>query len=306
MSAKSPVAEKANLHPRNAHRQGYDFAQLVKTLPALGAFVKLNAYQNPSIDFSDPDAVKALNKALLKQFYGVDGWDIPAGYLCPPVPGRADYLHYAADLLALGHHGVVPLGAAVKVLDIGTGANGIYPMIGNSVYGWQFVGADIDPKAISAFNGVIAKNKGLKDQVTCRLQTRPADIFKGVIGPEEFFALTVCNPPFHASKEEARAGTRRKWSNLKQTNLQREDLNFGGMSNELFCEGGEAGFIRRMVEQSVWFAKNVQWFTTLVAKKETLPGVYAALKKAAAATVKTIPMAQGQKVSRMVAWTFTK
>lgn len=78
-----------------------------------------------SVNFADPLAVKTLNKALLAHFYGVTHWDIPDGFLCPPVPGRADYVHHLADLLADDNGGVVPKQATV--LDIGTGANLIYP-----------------------------------------------------------------------------------------------------------------------------------------------------------------------------------
>src|SRR3546814_1857048 len=35
-----------------------------------------------------------------------------------PVPGRADYVHLLADLLASHNEGTIPRGAAVKVLDI--------------------------------------------------------------------------------------------------------------------------------------------------------------------------------------------
>ncbi len=36
----------------------------------------------------------------------------------------------------------------------------------------------------------------------------------------------------------------------------------------------------------------------------TLPAIYHALKVAGAAEVRTVEMAQGQKISRFVAWTF--
>jgi 23S rRNA (adenine1618-N6)-methyltransferase len=301
---KQTPAEKRNLHPRNLHRQGYDFEQLIKVTPKLREFVKLNQYDTESINFSDPDAVKALNKALLKQFYRINYWDIPAGYLCPPIPGRADYIHYMADLLGEGNNGIIPTGEQVKVLDIGTGANCVYPLIGNSVYGWQFVGTDIDPLAISSANKIIVENPGVKNNIICRLQTNPADVFNRIIKQDEVFDLTICNPPFHASWQEAQAGTNRKWDNLNNAKSQKAVLNFGGKNNELWCYGGEATFIRRMIEQSAFFAKNAFWFSTLVSKKDTLAGVYKALRKVAASDIKTINMAQGQKVSRIVTWTF--
>jgi 23S rRNA (adenine1618-N6)-methyltransferase len=301
---KQPAAEKENLHPRNLHRQGYDFERLIKTTPALKQFVKPNKYGTESINFSDPDAVKTLNRALLKQFYGISYWDIPAGYLCPPIPGRADYIHYMADLLGETNNGVIPTGDKVKVLDIGTGANCVYPIIGNSAYGWQFVGTDIDPAAIQSANQIIAENTKLKDNIVTRLQTNKADVFKRVIKQGEVFDLSVCNPPFHASLQEAQLGTNRKWDNLNNTKAPKAVLNFGGKNNELWCPGGEAMFIRHMIEQSALFSKSVLWFSTLVSKKDTLPGVYKALRSVEAVDVKTISMSQGQKVSRIVAWTF--
>lgn len=125
--------EKTILHPRNKHRSNYDFAALTKSLPALKPYVAINKYGNESIDFSDPAAVKALNKALLSHFYNIANWDIPEGYLCPPIPGRADYIHYLADLLEEEE----PLlkGKNIKVLDIGIGANCVYPIIGHQEYG---------------------------------------------------------------------------------------------------------------------------------------------------------------------------
>lgn len=298
------VTEKENLHPRNLHRQGYDFDKLIQSSPELGQFVKPNQYHNISIDFADPQAVIALNKALLKHFYHINNWEIPEGYLCPPIPGRADHIHYLADVLAEDNNGVIPTGKHIKVLDIGTGANCIYPLIGNSVYGWQFVASDIDPVALRSAKQIIASNPAIQNDITCRLQFTRDDIFKGIIKQGEVFDLTVCNPPFHSSWRDANAGTTRKWNNLNRTKLQKAPLNFGGKNNELWVAGGEAAFIKRMVDESALFADSCLWFSTLVSKKDTLAGVYRALNNVNAVEVKTINMAQGQKISRIVAWTF--
>lgn len=129
-ASQDAAVEKIMLHPRNVHRGQYDFPLLSEYNPRLSAFVARNAFGKESIDFANAEAVKSLNGALLHQAYGIRDWDIPPQYLCPPVPGRADYLHYLADLLAANNTGVIPLGKIVKVLDIGTGANCIYPLIG--------------------------------------------------------------------------------------------------------------------------------------------------------------------------------
>lgn len=301
--ATSKIVQKENLHIRNLHRGRYDFRQLCKSNPQLEAFVSLNHYGDESIDFSNPKAVKALNQAILKYFYRVDYWDIPQGYLCPPVPGRADYIHYAADILTETNDGTVPLGSKIKVLDIGVGANCVYPLIGNSVYKWQFVGADVDTGAIQSAKKIISLNKNFQDKIECRLQTNRSDIFKGIIKPNEYFDLTICNPPFHSSAQEAHAATTTKWKKLG-LEQQKATLNFGGKNNKLWYEGGEAAFISLMIEQSASVKKQCLWFSTLVSKKETLPVIYNILKSVSALSIKTINMSQGQKTSRIVAWTF--
>jgi len=300
------LTETKPLHPRNKHGGRYDFKQLVACCPDLAAFVSLNAYGNESIDFANPDAVRALNRALLHQMYGVSGWNLPAQYLCPPIPGRADYLHYLADLLATSNGGVIPHGEAIRVLDVGVGANCVYPLIGHSEYGWRFVGTDIDRTALRCAQTIVDANSSHRDAIELRHQSSRSAVFSGVSKPDELFDLTLSNPPFHASIDEATAGTERKWKNLGKSAPTDTSpvLNFGGQSAELCCAGGEEGFISRMIAESVQMANNCLWFTTLVSRAASLPAVYRALKKAGVQESKTVEMAQGQKKSRFVAWTF--
>lgn len=302
VTADAPVV-KNGLHLRNPHRERYDFARLVACSPELATFVATNKYGDESMDFSDPAAVRALNRALLKLEYGIEGWDIPAQYLCPPIPGRADYLHYLADLLADG--GDIPRGPSVRVLDIGVGANCVYPLIGQRTYGWRFVGSDIDPAALANAQRILDAN-GLGSAVELRLQPRREAVFAGVLRPGESFDLVMCNPPFHGSMSEAREGTQRKWRNLGKAIPARRDpvLNFGGQGAELYCEGGEEAFVSRMVEESVRLADGCLWFTSLVSRSSSLPVIERALKRAGVLESRTIAMAQGQKKSRILAWTF--
>ncbi|MXV49554.1 23S rRNA (adenine(1618)-N(6))-methyltransferase RlmF [Pedobacter sp. HMF7647] len=302
--AKAKTAEKEQLHPRNLHRGRYDFQQLCRSSQQLKQFVSINQFGGESIDFSEPDAVKALNAALLTTYYGVEYWTIPNGYLCPPIPGRADYLHYLADLLGETNKGIIPTGAEIKVLDIGTGANCIYPLIGSSVYGWSFVGSDVDAGAIRSARNIISKNHHLKNLIECRLQADRSHILKGIVKDKEIFDLVMCNPPFHASKKEAQAGTIKKWTNLGSGKTQKAVLNFGGTNSELWYAGGESAFIGKMIDESAGIKNQCLWFSSLVSKKETLPVIYKALENIKALDVRTINMSQGQKVSRAVAWTF--
>jgi 23S rRNA (adenine1618-N6)-methyltransferase len=297
--------EKATLHPRNRHQGRYDFPKLIKSSPELAEFVILNPYGKESIDFANPLAVRVFNRALLKAFYGIAHWDIPADYLCPPIPGRADYLHFLADLLVSDNDGTIPRGAAVKVLDIGTGANCIYPLLGHSDYGWHFVGSDIDKIAIASATTIVKAN-GLHKAISVRQQADRKHILLGLLESQEQFDLSLCNPPFHASLDEAQRGSQRKWRALGKADPKRKlpVLNFGGQSQELWCEGGEIGFVTQLIRESAQIPMQVLWFSTLVSKASNLPPIQSALKKAGALEVRVVEMGQGQKQSRFVAWTF--
>ncbi|MFQ3173929.1 MAG: 23S rRNA (adenine1618-N6)-methyltransferase [Flavobacterium sp.] len=296
--------EKTNLHPRNQHRFRYDFTLLIENCAELKPFVSINEHHIETIDFSTPEAVKALNSALLITYYDIRNWDIPANYLCPPIPGRADYIHYIADLLAKSNNGVIPKGDTVQGLDIGIGANCIYPIIGNATYGWSYVGTDIDEKAIENCEKIIEGNPKLIDTISLQQQTESRFIFKNIITPEDKFAFTICNPPFHSSQEEATKSSVRKVNNLENTKTTKPVLNFGGHNAELWCEGGELGFITQMIYESAKYPLQCLWFTTLVSKQSHLSSIYKTLNKVNVVEVKTIDMAQGQKNSRIIAWTF--
>lgn len=301
----SSGTSKGTLHPRNRHQGRYDFPALIAACPELARFVILNPYGKQSIDFADPAAVRVFNRALLKQFYGIAHWDIPPGYLCPPIPGRADYLHGLADLLAEDNDGKIPRGGRIHTLDIGTGANCIYPLIGVREYGWHFTGSDIDPVALASAKTIVTANQ-LARNIELRLQANRLQVFRGLLQADERFDVTLCNPPFHASEAEASSGSQRKWRNLGKLDPSRKlpKLNFGGQAAELWCEGGETAFLARMAAESAEVAMQVCWFTTLVSKASNVQPLHARLKTLGVTVVRTLDMSQGQKRSRFVAWTY--
>lgn len=304
MKKEQENTTKKNLHPRNKHLSGYNFDELIETNPILAEFVFINKYNTKTIDFSNPEAVKTLNKTLLLHFYGITFWDIPKTNLCPPIPGRADYIHYIADLLSKSYNEKIPNGNYIKGLDIGVGANCIYPIIGNSEYNWTFVGTEIDIPSLKTCAKIVENNEALKNSVILRLQQNKRNVFKNCIIDNDRFDFVICNPPFHTSREEATKGTQRKLRNIGKAKEGKPVLNFSGQNNELWCEGGELAFITNMIYESAHFKKQSMWFTALVSKKENLKPFYNHLKKVGAIDVKTIAMEQGNKISRVIAWSF--
>ncbi len=301
---KNFTAEKSSFHTRNRHNSRYDFDALTTTSKDLLAFVHVNKYGDQSIDFANPNAVKNLNKALLKHFYQIDFWDIPEGYLCPPIPGRADYMHYVADLLASCNNQIIPKGRKIRILDIGVGANCVYPIIGHQEYGWSFVGSEIDQVAIKCAKNITDVNPVLKNAVEIRLQIDKSATFKNIFHKEERFDLSICNPPFHASAAEALEGSQRKNRNLGNKDYAKPILNFGGLNNELWTKGGEVEFVGKMISESKPFKNQCFWFTSLISKSENLDSIYAMLKRAEATKIRTSEMSTGNKITRIVAWTF--
>jgi 23S rRNA (adenine1618-N6)-methyltransferase len=292
------------LHPRNLHQGRYDLEALAEALPELKAYIFKSEFGALTIDFANPQAVKSLNRALLKHFYQVEFWNIPEGFLCPPIPGRADYIHYTADLLGKSNFGKIPIGQKIKVLDIGTGANLIYPLLGSASYDWNFVGSELNEQAIQSAKKIIELNPNFQGKIAIRNQPDDSKIFSNIIQPDEFFDLTICNPPFHESAQAAQEGSKRKVKNLTGKSIKSAPLNFGGQADELWTEGGELEFIRKMIQESLRFKTQVYWFTTLVSKSENLKSIYYQLEKADVSSKKTIQMVQGNKQSRFVAWTF--
>ena len=284
------------MHPKNKHNSSYNFTNLSKTHPDLTSHVFINSYGIKTIDFSDKEAVFHLNKAILKREYNINDWHIPENYLCPPIPGRADYIHHLHDLISENNKESSILG-----LDIGVGASCIYPILGSRLYNWDMVGCDIHENSVKAALQNIEATPDLKKKIKIRHQKNNANIFEGVINTDEFYQFSMCNPPFHTSEEEAVKLTNTKMKNLGYSVINTS--NFGGQANELWCNGGEKLFIKRMIKQSVDFKDQIEWFTSLVSKSNNLPKIKKYIKKVNA-TSRIIDMSQGNKKSRIVAWTF--
>ncbi|WP_370398373.1 23S rRNA (adenine(1618)-N(6))-methyltransferase RlmF [Tenacibaculum dicentrarchi] len=284
------MENKKGLHENNKHKNGYDFKFLKEKYPQISAFV-IEKFDKETIDFSDPVAVKEFNKALLFAYYNIKDWNFPDENLCPPIPGRVDYIHHLADLIADEKE--------VNVLDIGTGASCVYPLLGTSVYNWNFVATDIDLDSLDYSQDIIDDNN-LDAKIKLRQQFDELNVLKGITEEDDAFTLTMCNPPFYKSEEEARGANRRKSRNLGNNTVR----NFAGNSNELWYSGGEKAFLHTYLYESSLQPELSKWFTSLVSKKENVKSLQDSAKKLKVKEFKVIPMSQGNKVTRIVCWRF--
>lgn len=292
------------MHLRNTNQLDYDFQRLTDAVPELKTFVLMNQTGNQTIDFSNADAVKLLNKAILSVYYGIESWDVPAPYLCPAVPGRADYIHHMADLLAKYNKGKIPRGNKIRGLDVGTGANCIYPILGKSIYNWSFIASDIDDMALKNAAQIIEANAKFKNHIVLRKQPSMNNYFTNVLNDNEFVDFTICNPPFYESRAEADKQNQRKNRNLSGLEKDGVARNFGGDNQELHCQGGEKQFLTQMITESRRYATNCYWFSSLVSKESNMALVQKLLKASSVSLSVTIPIQHGNKSSRIVAWSF--
>ncbi|MCF6350638.1 MAG: 23S rRNA (adenine(1618)-N(6))-methyltransferase RlmF [Flavobacteriaceae bacterium] len=283
------------MHKNNLHLAAYNFSKLCKKYPPLKEFVFTNKHDIETVNFASPRAVKALNTALLRAHYNIDYWSFSDKNLCPPIPGRSDYIHYLADLLD-----EFSITKNARILDIGIGATCIFPILGNALYNWNFVGTDIDDNSLYSSQKIITNNK-LDDFISLRKQNDSANILKGIINENDIFSASICNPPFYASELDAEQANIRK---LKGLGIFKNSRNFSGISNEIWYKGGEKAFLHNYLYQSTQFRNQCYWFTSFVSKKENIQGMYDSLNLMNATEIKTIDMHQGNKISRFVAWTF--
>ena len=288
------------MHPKNRYQGFYELDRLSKVVPELSQYMIEAPHGGMTLDFTKPDAVRQLNKALLLADFGLQFWDIPQGNLVPGVPGRLDYIHVIKDLLDL-----LPKdqqAKKVKGLDIGTGASLIYPILGSGSYGWSFAASDVDSVALRGAEVIAKFNKRLNGKIDLRKQNDLASVFQGIIRPNDQFAFTMCNPPFFESAAAAKQAADLKWKHLGKK--AKEGFSFGGQSNELWTKGGESAFLRRMIAESSRFGKQVGWFTTLVSQKGYLKVADVTFRQYKPAEKKVIELAAGNKVRRVLAWRF--
>ncbi len=290
------------MHPQNPYNERYDLKRLVEHSATLKEHIVLNPSGEETIDFSSSGAVYELNRAMLLADYKLTDYQLPTGYLIPPIPGRLDYLLHIKDFLSEKLN--IDTTSKLHGLDIGAGANAIYCILAAQHFNWTMVGTESDAKAVEIARTNIKHTKALEDKVEIRHQENKSFLFKNMIRPEEQFDFTICNPPFHVSREEALRGTRRKLKNLGGAVHKKEfTLNFEGQANELWCNGGEALFIKRLIKESTLYKDQVKVFSSLVAKGDNLPKIEKQLKRAKA-NYHIIPMVHGQKKGRYILWWF--
>ena len=151
---------------------------------------------------------------------------------------------------------------------------------------------EIDPVSVKTASLIVQSNACLSKLIKVVQQTDQKTIFKGMIKDNDKFDLTLCNPPFHSSMAEVEASNQRKWRNLNsgKSGKAPAKLNFGGQQTELWCPGGEIVFIKQMAKESVEFAEQVCWFTSLVSNGDNIRPLKKLLSRLDAKQIEVVKM----------------
>lgn len=243
------------------------------------------------VDFKDADSSIALTEAILEHDFGIHV-NLRRDRLCPPVPNRINYIAWLQDLMDQSTRIARLISISeeseeedkrpakrtkqhvdpIRVLDIGTGASCIYPLLGCMLDDWTFIATDVDPDSIEAAQAIIhdPRNQGISQARYSRNRLinlinrihltlrRPEDTLlldqkdieslrlnaiswprmeKGLL-----YHVAMCNPPFYSNEEEMQA--------LSRIKIQGPSAVCLGSKEEMTYPGGEVAFVTRIIEES--------------------------------------------------------
>ncbi|KAK8128930.1 23S rRNA (adenine(1618)-N(6))-methyltransferase [Apiospora sp. TS-2023a] len=285
-----------------------DFEALGKEDGDFGALITPTDALDPNsltegkhLDFTDPAAMMQLTKTLLKRDFGLKV-ELPDDRLCPPVPNRHNYILWLKSLLdssSSTYADAYEPEREVTGLDVGTGASAIYPLLGCAQRpSWSFIATDIDAKSLSCARRNVALND-LESRI--RIVARDDSSASLVPDLDELdtpqLDFVMTNPPFYESEAELR--------DLAAQKALPPASACTGAPHEMVCEGGEVGFIQRLLDESLVLRERVQWYTAMVGKQSSLGVVVDRLRSQGIDNYAVAQFVQGHKTRRWaVGWSF--
>ncbi|CAM5077899.1 unnamed protein product [Natator depressus] len=289
------MALNKSMHARNRYRdKPPDFAYLASRYPAFRQHVQTSLSGRASLNFKDPEAVRALTCTLLKEDFGLT-IDIPLERLIPTVPLRLNYIHWVEDLIG---HQDGDKQALRRGIDIGTGASCIYPLLGATLNGWYFLATEVDDMCFNYAKKNVEQNNlsDLIKVVKVPQKTLLMDALKEE--SEIIYDFCMCNPPFFANQLEAKG--------VNSRNPRRpppSSVNTGGIT-EIMAEGGELEFVKRIIHDSLQLKKRLRWYSCMLGKKCSLAPLKEELRIQGVPKVTHTEFCQGRTMRWALAWSF--
>ncbi|KAM6450040.1 RNA N(6)-adenosine-methyltransferase METTL16 [Liasis olivaceus] len=290
------MALNKSMHARNRYKnKPPDFAYLASKYPEFKQHVQINLSGRVSVNFKDPQAVRALTCTLLKEDFGLQ-IDIPLERLIPTVPLRLNYIHWVEDLIA--QQDTAAKGSVTWGIDIGTGASCIYPLLGATLNGWYFIATEVDDVCFSYAKKNVEQNN-LSDLIKVVKVPQKTLLLDALEEESEvIYDFCMCNPPFFANQLEAKG--------VNSRNPRRpppSSINTGGIT-EIMAEGGELEFVKRIIHDSLQLKKRLRWYSCMLGKKCSLAPLKEELRIHGVPKVTHTEFCQGRTMRWALAWSF--
>ena len=237
-----------------------DFLTLIKEFPELKKYILKQNEDNEGefqFDWSNNELSLLMDKSILNYYFNIKYYDIPKGFLIPPIPSRINYINLINSI-------ITKLIKDIDIkniigIDIGTGANIIYPILGYSIYKWKFICTEINKEAYNNAKLILQKNN-LENNINIIKQNNKDNIFISILNRENKYIFSMCNPPYYNYENEI------KLEDKKRDN----EYNF----DEIYYKNGEYGFFQRYFEESICYKNNVFLYTILIGKKINAENIY--------------------------------
>ncbi|KAG5346198.1 MET16 methyltransferase, partial [Acromyrmex charruanus] len=282
------MSVKQYIHPRNKYKRSPDYKQLAVLYPEFREIAIMDFTGRVRIDFKERRSLHVLTETLLKHDFDLHV-NIPADNLNPAIPLRLNYILWMEDLMT---HSKLEM-EKVTGIDIGTGAVCIYALLLAKIYKCQVIGTEIGKESVEHAQKCIKKNK-LQDLI--KIITVNSDrIFKDVIQDNRVYDFSMCNPPFFESEDD---GFEKVEKVLPPRNAPT------GNDSELKTEGGEIGFVTKMIEESVEMGDRIKIYSTMIGKKADLTGLRQLLRSKNIKNMTWTEFCQGHTTRWGLAWSF--
>lgn len=225
---------------------------------------------------------------------------LPPDRLCPAVTGRANYIRFVHALLASGTARTGPVWGA----DIGTGASAVYALLCARLHGWHVLATDTDAASLACARANVARN-GLTALIETRLVPGgpAAPLVAPLLTSEHTLDFVLCNPPFFDSDDAAQGAHGARGPSPRRACTARE--------SEACTPGGDAAFVRRLVDESVRVPLRCRWWTALLGRKRSLRAVWdylhggcSVLPPGLPLTIEEAELVQGRTARWVIAWSF--
>lgn len=273
-----------------------------------------------SLKLFDPKSRLFFARLMLKKYFDVQKYPLPLGYLIPNVSGRFYSLILLKKLIEKKEAEQLQSGNSIisktqvealffereekrvhkngqkrRIIDLGVGANCIFPLLAAKAFDWKVLGFEKNEKSYKIAQEIITSNN-LEKEITLECNATYErlifDFFTKFRSGEEDHVhdALICNPPFYFNFKDFK---------------KRKRKGFTGKPHEVICEGGEVRFAKSLITESEMLRKKIRWFSLYLSEKSSMFALKRkldSLDSVSRVFHRIIPL--GKKKRFFLAWTF--